>query len=212
LINRNLISICFFSFVISQDVLQLNQIQIIKDIYYNKIDQSIVNGKIYFKNNGNNIYLGYIIEGKKNGKWLEVYSNGNRKGQFVYKNGLLNGAYTIWYKNNVKGEYGFYKNDKKDRLIIKWDQQGKKYSSATFKDGFYHGKIIFYEPSEEVKYEGIYHEGKCIEGIKKGFRHRGRFINPVYEEYKNSELIKLKWLDKEDKVFQITDCLNNNCN
>ena len=212
MINRNLITLCFFSFVFSQEVLQLNQIQIIKDIYYKKVDQSIVNGKIYFKNNGNNIFLGDINGGKKNGEWLELYSNGNRKGQFIYKNGFLNGPYTLWYKNDIKGEYGFYKNDKKDRLIIKWDQQGKKYSSVTFKDGLYHGKIIFYKPNGDVKYESIYHEGKCLEGIKKGFRHKGRFINPVYEEYKNSELIKLKWLDKEDKVIQITNCLNNNCN
>ncbi len=202
----------FFSFIFSQEVIHLNQIKYIKDIYYNKEDQSIINGKIYFKNNGNKIYLGKIIEGKKNGEWLEVYPNGNRKAQFLYKNGLLNGPYTLWYKNNIKGEYGFYKNDKKDRLIIKWDQKGKKYSSVTFKDGFYHGRIIFYKPNGEVKYEGIYHEGKCIEGIKKGFRHKGRFVNPVYEEYKNSKLIKLKWLDKEDQIIQVTDCLNNNCN
>ena len=197
--------------VISQEIYYLNQIQNIKDIYYSILDSNIVNGKIYSKNN-NKIYLGDIIDGKKNGKWIELYSNGNKKNQFVYKNGLLNGPYTLWYKNNIKGEYGFYKNDKKDRLIIKWDQKGKKYSSVTFKDGFYHGRIIFYKSNGEVKYEGIYHEGKCIEGIKKGFRHKGRFVNPVYEEYKNSELIKLKWLDKEDQIIQVTDCLNNNCN
>ena len=161
---------------------------------------------------GNDFYLGEIIEGKKNGKWLDFFLNGNRKGEFFYKNGLLNGPYTLWYKNSLKGEYGFYKDNKKDRLIIKWDQKGRKFSSVTFKDEFYHGKVMFYEPNGEVKYEGIYHEGKCIQGINKGFRHKGRFINPVYEVYENNNLIEIRWLDKEDKIIEVTDCLNNNCN
>ena len=210
MIKYNLIIFFFFSLSIAQESYYLNQIQNIKDIYYNILDNSIVNGKIYSKNN-NKTYLGDIIEGKKNGKWIELYSNGNKKNEFFYKNGLLNGPYTLWYENNIKGEYGFYKNNKKDRLLIKWDQKGKKYSSVTFKDGFYHGKKIFYKQNGKVKYEGIYHEGKCIDGIKKGFRHKGRFINPVYEEYQNSQLIKLKWLDKEDQVIQVVDCLNNDC-
>ena len=210
MIKLILIILCFFSLAISQQIYYLDQIQNIKDIYISRLDNSIVNGKVYLKKN-NKTYLGEIIDGKKNGKWIELYSNENRKNQFVYKNGLLNGPYTLWYKNNIKGEYGFYKNNKKDRLIIKWDQKGKKYSSATFKDGFYHGKKIFYKPNGEVKYEGVYHEGKCLDGIKKAFRHKGRFINPVYEVYQNSKLIKLKWLDKDDQVIQVIDCINSSC-
>ena len=62
----------------------------------------------------------------------------------MYKNGLMNGPYTLWYKNEFKGEYGFHKNNKKDKLIIKWDQKGQKLSSVTFKRGsFSYGEVIF---------------------------------------------------------------------
>ena len=51
------------------------------------------------------------------------YSNGNKEANLC-QNGLMNGPYTLWYKNKVKGEYGLHKNNKKDKLIIKWDQKG----------------------------------------------------------------------------------------
>ena len=57
---------------------------------------------------------------------------------------MMNGPYSLWYKNGLMGEFGFLKNNEKDKLIIKWDQKGNKFSSITFKEGLYHGEVIFF--------------------------------------------------------------------
>ena len=204
--------VLFLSLGASQEIFQLNQLILIDSLFFNKSDKSIATGRIYIDNNGKKLYLGEIIEGKKHGIWIEFYSNGRKKKEINFLNGLMNGPYTIWYKNGVKGEFGFYKNNKKDKMLVKWDQKGNKSSSITFKQGLFHGKIIFYKPDGDTKYEGIYHEGRCIHGVKKAFRHKGRFPNPVYEVYEDNKLIKLKWLDKEDRIIEITDCQETDCN
>ena len=206
----NFILIILLGFV--EQKLYLDQIVNFDGLFYKKSDQKLVNGKVYLNKDEGDKFLGKIVKGEKKGLWLDFYSNGKKKGEYTYKNGMMNGPYTLWFKNGVRGEYGFYKDNKKDRLIIKWDQNGKKYSSVTFKDGYYHGKIIFYKTNGKIKYEGIYREGKCIQGIKKGFRHKGKFPNPVYEVYEDNKLVKLKWLDKDDRITEIYDCTKQDCN
>ena len=201
----------FFTFLLSQDVSYLDQITEIDGLFYKKSDQNLVSANIYLNIDNKDFFLGEIFEGEKIGKWVVFYSNGRKKSEHIFKSGMMNGPYTLWYKNGLRGEYGFFKNNEKDKLIIKWDEKGNKFSSVTFKEGFYHGEVIFYIPNGQIKYKGIYHEGKCIEGIKKSFRHKGKYPSPVYEVYENNELVQLKWLDKEDRVIETTNCINNNC-
>ena len=209
-----ILNLCFlFNLLLSNEKFKINDIVNKSGIYYSKSDEDLlITGDIYSHFNGIELYNGFISEGYKVGKWIDYYANGNRKGEFMYKNGLMNGPYTIWYKNKVKGEYGFHKNNKKDKLIIKWDQKGLKLSSVTFKEDLFHGEVIFFNSDGSVKYSGIYKEGLCVHGTKKSYRHKDNFPNPVYEIFKDGKLVKLKWLDNEEKVYEIVDCLKSKCN
>ena len=202
-----------FSVLFPNGRYMINEIVNRSGLYYNISGEDIlITGDIYSHFNGREVYNGFISEGYKVGKWIEYYSNGDKRGEFIFQNGLMNGPYTLWYKNKVKGEYGFYKNNKKDKLIVKWDQKGLKLSSFTFKDDLFHGEVIFFNPNGSIKYSGIYHEGRCVHGTKKSYRHKDNFPNPVYEIFENGKLVTLKWLDNEGKVLEIVDCLKTSCN
>ena len=71
---------------------------------------------------------------------------------------------------------------------------------------------IFFNSDGSVKYSGIYKEGRCVHGTKKSYRHKNNFPNPVYEIFKDGKLVKLKWLDNEDKILETVDCIKTNCN
>ena len=201
------------SFLFPNDGYMINEIANKSGIYYSKVNEDLlITGDIYSYFDGREVYNGFISEGYKIGKWIDYYINGIKRSEFMYKNGLMNGPYTLWYKNGVKGEYGFHKNNKKDKLIIKWDQKGQKLSSVTFKEDLFHGEVIFFNSDGSVKYSGIYKEGRCVHGTKKSYRHKNNFPNPVYEIFKDGKLVKLKWLDNEDKILETVDCIKTNCN
>ena len=72
-----------------------------------KADEDLlITGDIYSYFDGRELYNGFISEGYKVGKWIDYYDNGIKKVNLCIKMDL-NGPYTIWYKNEVKGEYGF---------------------------------------------------------------------------------------------------------
>ena len=43
-----------------------------------------------------------------------------------YKNGKLDGLWTVWYENGQKQSEKHYKNGLEDGLVTEWSEDGKK--------------------------------------------------------------------------------------
>lgn len=89
---------------------------------------------------------GEIIDGKKEGRWVSYYANGNLQRE------------------------GSYKNGKKDGLWIQYWPNGNKKSEATFVEGKYSGLYTSYHPNGKRCYQGRYNEfqGVPADGTKEG--------------------------------------------
>ena len=60
-----------------------------------EIDPKTLNGKVFKVYNGKRYEIGLLEEGKKSGKWLLRYQNGNQREQINYYNGVKNGLSSI---------------------------------------------------------------------------------------------------------------------
>ena len=56
-------------------------------------------------------------DGKRDQTWTAWWSNGNKRIEGNYKEGLKNGAFAFWYKNGQKEKEGFCDGDE---LIGNW--------------------------------------------------------------------------------------------
>lgn len=89
---------------------------------------------------------GETINGKKEGRWVSYFANGN-----------------------VQRE-GSYKNGEKDGLWIQYWPGGNKKSEATFVDGKYTGLYTSYHENGRRCFQGYYNEirGNSADGTKEG--------------------------------------------
>ena len=60
---------------------------------------------------------------------------GQNESEIHYKDGKLDGLFTIWYENGQKKSEKTYKDDKEDGLSTRWYENGQKRFEETWKDG-----------------------------------------------------------------------------
>ena len=113
-----------------------------------------------------------------------LHSNGKRKSEAIYKDGLLNGVIKSWYSNGkkaaeanskegklhgvqkgwyssgVKQEESNFKEGKLHGLKIGWHSNGNKAAEANFQHGKKHGLETEWFPSGEKKMEMNFNNGK----------------------------------------------------
>ena len=72
-----------------------------------KFSDEPITGKVYgyFGEEGNlkKVYMGKVLNGKREGKWVSYYHSTRRKiFEHNYKNGKLDGLVNSWYENGQK--------------------------------------------------------------------------------------------------------------
>lgn len=67
---------------------------------------------------------GEFKEGKRHGKWIVWYDNGNPWSEGHYKNGKRNGKSITWFENGKMRYEGKYKDDLKVGIWKFYDEQG----------------------------------------------------------------------------------------
>jgi len=77
---------------------------------------------------------------KRNGKFIDIL--GDYKLEHSFKNGILNGEYFVWYKDNIKVHEGNYKNGKLHGKILEWNKDGSPKSEIYYQDDKKHGKSL----------------------------------------------------------------------
>ena len=83
--------------------------------------------------------IAYLKDAPYTGKVFELFKNGQKRGQFNYKNGKKEGPGMTWHKNGQKAMEANYKDDKIEGLLLAWDVNGDKRSQFNYKDG----RIVF---------------------------------------------------------------------
>ena len=88
------------------------------------------------------------------------YDNGQKKGQFHYKDGELDGLWTEWYENGQKEWEVNFKDGEQDGLWTKWHENGQKELEGNYKDGEQEGLRQQWDENGQKKLEGNFKDGE----------------------------------------------------
>ncbi len=70
-------------------------------------------------------YNGQLKEGKRNGKWVYYYDNGNKWSEGFFINDVSNSTRTVYHRNGQKYYSGKYNQGKRTGVWMFWDETGK---------------------------------------------------------------------------------------
>ncbi len=70
--------------------------------FYKKFSDEKVNGKVFRMFETKKIFLGQMVDGKKDGEWVEWYDSGLKKSKFKFSKGIRDGKQIGWYENGKK--------------------------------------------------------------------------------------------------------------
>lgn len=129
-----------------------------------KFNDKILNGDVYQMFGDKKVPLGKMKDGKKEGKWIGWYKNGQKLSEGIYKDGKRDGLWTDWnksgwYESGQKNYEGTYKDGKEDGLVTWWYVDGQKESEGTYKDGKPDGLHTEWERNGQKKIETRYKDG-----------------------------------------------------
>ena len=130
-----IISLLFLSFGLAQKRYNINHIVEHKGIYIKKFSNQAISGEVFQMFGNMKVPLGKMKNGKKEGKWISWYPNGQKKSVLTYKNENIDGLFTTWYENGQKKVERTYKDGEPDGLDRKWYKNGQKRLEETWKNG-----------------------------------------------------------------------------
>ena len=139
--NHIIISLLFLSVGLSQQEYDfMNLIEMDNGLWTEKFSDEPISGKVYGGFGEvkplKKVYIGNLLNGKKEGNWKTYYhSTGKKKYDENYKDGKLDRLRTKWYENGQKESEETYKNGKEDGVYTIWYENGQKQIEGTFKDG-----------------------------------------------------------------------------
>jgi hypothetical protein len=84
------------------------------------------------------------------GVYVEKWDNGQKKKEEHYRDGKLDGLWTIWYENGQKDEEGNYKNRRKDGRWTEWWEDGQEFRELNYKDGKADGLWTFWDEEGNI--------------------------------------------------------------
>lgn len=201
------------------------------DVEYGKIQYFFLNGvmdyQILYKN------------GRRDGKLVSNYNNGNIKTTSVYKDGLKNGHTKHYYENGVLKMKIFYRNDLMNGKYIVYFSNGNIKTVIRFKNNLRHGKTEYFNrdgsPSIICFFKNDILSGKLISfyegnllkmvstyknGVIDGYERKYMYHNEKKEyilysqsKYKNSLLSgKILYFYSNGNILMSTSYKNNKKN
>ncbi len=78
--------------------------------------------------------IAYFKDTPYTGKSFNLYENGQRRLEGSYKDGEMDGLWTLWHENGQRKVEEKFKDGKKEGSIF-WDENGQKRSEVNWKDG-----------------------------------------------------------------------------
>ena len=166
--KRLLLIALFLSFGFSQSVYNANDIiQMDNGLWTVKFSDEPITGNVYgyFGEEGNlkTVWMGKVLNGKKEGTWKFYYhSTGRKKYEKNYKDGKPDGLWTWWHSNGKKSRVESFKDGIEHGLITIWYENGQKKYEGTYKDGKEDGKWTGWYESGQKRGEATFKDGEEI--------------------------------------------------
>ena len=131
-----LITILFLSLLSSScskdhRVAPIDDLVVRDGLYYKKFSDVPFSGKV------TGSYEGTLNYGKKEGEWVDYWTNGQLYSKGNYKNGKKEGAWVFYWDNGQLMRKGNYKNGKREGAWVEYENYGTldRERSGTYKNG-----------------------------------------------------------------------------
>ncbi len=167
--KQTLLIILFLSVGFSQQEYNINDlIEMDNGLFTVKFSDEPITGKVYgyFGKDGEEltkVYIGKLINGKKDGKWTIWYHNtGTKSYEENWKDGELDGLSTNWSENGQKEYEGTWKDGKQDGLHTVWYENGQKKLEVNYKDGELDGLWTWWYENGQKESEWTFKDGELI--------------------------------------------------
>jgi antitoxin component YwqK of YwqJK toxin-antitoxin module len=162
-----IISLLFLSIGLSQQEYNSNDlIEMDNGLWTEKFSDEPITGKVYGgfgeESNLKKVYIGNLLNGKKEGKWTFWYhETGTKQIEENFKDGKKEGLETCWYRTGEKFWEINNKDDKRHGLWIEWYKNGQKQKEKTFKNGKRIGiETDWYENGQKKKEDNFNEKGQ----------------------------------------------------
>ncbi|MCC6570713.1 MAG: hypothetical protein IT274_03730 [Chitinophagales bacterium] len=188
-------------------------------IYYPDIDDTLTYRKEVFYESGERSYIGYILNGTKDGIWTWWYENGNKKDQCKYEDGYYVDTVYHWYESGKLKQIEIVEGRKVrtdgccycNGTIIRYYENGKINEKFTSLDDKFQGEYESYDEDGSWKmrtYRNDTLHGPTTEYIIDS----GKVIIIVGQYANGNETGLWKWLDKDSVLYQTAIYDNGVCN
>ena len=171
--------------------------------YYDDTKEAVIIGIRVFDIKDNSVYTTFfdqkkniVSEGKsinklKEGIW-KYYHEAAKEIMTLenYKQGKLNGARTVFYKNGALAEELNYKNGIKEGVYKKFTEKNILLETVNYKNNQYEGLAIYKDPNDNIVAQGIYKNGRK-RGIWKFFKD-GKFDSQTNYNFQGKKFAKMK--------------------
>jgi hypothetical protein len=107
----------------------------------------------YYENGSKEAESTYLY-GKKNGKEVLFYNNGNIKEEYFIQDTTISGIFNSYFESGKKEREISLKNGKTDGISKKYFENGKTESELNYKNGKQHGLFKLYFESGVIKSKG----------------------------------------------------------
>jgi len=97
---------------------------------------------------------------------VNKYESGQNEEETTFKDGKLDGKYTLWYENGEKYAEGTYNDGKLVGLATSWYRNGQKRSEGTYKNGKLEGWGTSWHKNGRKRGKGTYEDGKMLSETK----------------------------------------------
>src|ERR1700744_5671781 len=114
---------------------------------------------LYENGNGNKLYKGEFKNGKEESNWITWYENGNKYLEGECKNRIKEGKWITWYENENKQHEREFKNGKIEGKWISWYYNGNKSYEAEYKNDKKEGKWFAWYENGNIEYIREYKNG-----------------------------------------------------
>ena len=165
-------------------------------LYTERFSNEPITGAIYgdYGKEGkiNKVYLGEMVNGKREGNWTTWQKNGQKRQEMFFQNNKLEGIVTNWYTNGYKKSERNFVAGVENGLRTEWYDTGEKKAEINFKDDLENGLKTTWHKNGQIEYEcdmkNGYSNGKCpkyhedgrvVEELKIDFRDAFQFPDEI---------------------------------
>lgn len=127
------------------------------------IENSAISEVSFYKVNGTKESVGKMDGKNRIGKWLYYYPDGKTLMiEENYENGVLEGSYKSYFKNNSISEQLNYKKGKLHGNIKRFADNGVLLEDLNYENGILNGQANYYNIEGKLIYNGVYENDERV--------------------------------------------------